>query len=1189
MNYAERETRVGRTVTWSGVEWRGEGLVVRAEEAEVSAPWRLIRRGRADARVRGWSVEVVEAAGGERAEGGAFGWPELWDVLAEAGTLMEKRVGDVVLTDGVVRVAGEEIAVSELAIKGGAAAGEVSWRGEAVRFEASLATGRVMVAHAESGAVIEARLGAEDVDGRVRWAENEGVVSASGFAAGEWVPAEFALTGADWRVPVARLGLGAEEFYEDMRGNFEVRRAGEGVSVAVNAGAAAREGDLPPLKLVVGGEASLRRVRVERLELDAPSASARLSAPVEWSAEGGWDAPEAAEFLVAADLAALSAGKVAGRVAGVARWSGGGVRWAASLADGAWGEDVRELAGTFEGESDLAGTVVETAEFLVGDEAKVIFSARIAHAGGGRVEAAELKGEVEGAWLATWLPEGLRVGRVEVEATAEGALTDLQVAGTAKVTGLAYSEWRADAVEATVAGRMSEGWTGEVTVARGVARLELAGEYSAEVARIARVRWVRSDGAELVSSEEGEASRERVKLALGGKGETRVAVDWARAGDVVAEVKAWESEWLEDWRQGAAWPAVTVRKLALEGRLDADRFVVGEGALQVVWRRAGEPELWTWFAGAMDARGLNVTQLEAGQDAETLVSGAGRAPWRVRVANELKFEPAEAGEWSLRLDSRPEATVWEAVAKAAGVTLERPALALALEGAALKPSGRVEFEAGRIGLSGEGLPEGGLDLRALRLEATVNAGEILVPVLRAEVDGHRVEAEGRVAMEEDDWAELRARPVAWLLDNAEARLRVPEAEVSALARYLPRLLAPTGTVEAELSLSPGSRVDGRVVLRKGGTRPLGDFGVLHDIDLDLVLAGMEMRVERASARAGGREVSITGGARRVPGKLPVLDLALRAERFPLVRKPGLILRGDMNLTVKTNETTERTRVGGAVVLRDSLVLADIRPLLAAGGGGPASAARARPPYFSVDTPPLGDWELGVTVRWDRFVRVRTPVFEGRGSAAFALEGTLREPRVSGEFTVDPGRILFPFASFAVQEGAVRISRSDPYTARLDFRASGRRLGYDLRLEIDGTAEAPQLRLFSTPALDAETLLLMITAGVAPTEGQTAGAGQRLAAVGAYVGRDLLRTFGVAGADEERLTIRAGDQVSRAGRETYGFDFRLTDKWSVVGDYDEFDAYNMGVRRRFWAKEPKAAAEEAGEAEAGGGDEKGGTR
>jgi translocation and assembly module TamB len=67
----------------------------------------------------------------------------------------------------------------------------------------------------------------------------------------------------------------------------------------------------------------------------------------------------------------------------------------------------------------------------------------------------------------------------------------------------------------------------------------------------------------------------------------------------------------------------------------------------------------------------------------------------------------------------------------------------------------------------------------------------------------------------------------------------------------------------------------------------------------------------------------------------------------------------------------------------------------------------------------------------------------------------------------------------------------------------------------------------------------------------------------------LRTFGIAGADEERLTIRAGDQVSRAGRETYGFEYRLTDRWSLAGEYDEFDAYNMGVRRRFQAKVPEA--------------------
>lgn len=641
-----------------------------------------------------------------------------------------------------------------------------------------------------------------------------------------------------------------------------------------------------------------------------------------------------------------------------------------------------------------------------------------------------------------------------------------------------------------------------------------------------------------------------------------------------ALVREWESAWLEDWREGEAWPDVAVRALALEGGLTADGFVAGEGAVELAWRRADGAVLWASFAAAADEAGVELTQWETGQGREVLATGSGLAPWRWRPGARPEWVAVENGAWSLRLDSRPEATVWDGLARALGIALEAPALALSLEGPARAPNGRVDFTAARVGFAGEGLPEGGLELRALRAEAVVAAGEVAVRGLEAEVDGQRVEATGRLVLAEGDVERLRERPFVWLRDHAEGTLRLPEAEVAALARYLPTLLAPAGKVEAELRLSPGARLDGRVVLRDGATRPLGDFGVLHDIDVELALEGMGIRVAQATARAGGQVVEVSGGARREPGKLPALNLSLKAERFPLVRKPGLIVRGDLDLAVKT-EADGATRLGGRVTLRDSLVLADIRPLLSAsGGGGPAGAARARPPYFSVDTPPLGDWRLAVTVRGDRFVRIRTPVFEGRGSTALALEGTLREPRVSGEFTVDPGRILFPFASFAVQEGAVRISRNDPYTARLDFRATGRRLGYDLRLELDGTAEAPQLRLFSTPALDAESLLLMVTAGIAPSQDQTARGAQRLAAVGAYVGRDLLRTLGFATSDEDRLTIRAGEQVSRAGRETYGFEFRLDDRWSLMGDYDEFDAYNMGVRLRFRAAEPDVETEAA---------------
>jgi translocation and assembly module TamB len=82
-----------------------------------------------------------------------------------------------------------------------------------------------------------------------------------------------------------------------------------------------------------------------------------------------------------------------------------------------------------------------------------------------------------------------------------------------------------------------------------------------------------------------------------------------------------------------------------------------------------------------------------------------------------------------------------------------------------------------------------------------------------------------------------------------------------------------------------------------------------------------------------------------------------------------------------------------------------------------------------------------------------------------------------------------------------------------------------------------------------------------------------------VGRDLLRSLGVGGTDEERLTLSSGEKVSRAGRETYGFEFKLNDWWALTGEYDEFDAYNVGVKRRFGpgVREDAAKAEETSNA------------
>ena len=77
-------------------------------------------------------------------------------------------------------------------------------------------------------------------------------------------------------------------------------------------------------------------------------------------------------------------------------------------------------------------------------------------------------------------------------------------------------------------------------------------------------------------------------------------------------------------------------------------------------------------------------------------------------------------------------------------------------------------------------------------------------------------------------------------------------------------------------------------------------------------------------------------------------------------------------------------------------------------------------------------------------------------------------------------------------------------------------------------------------------------------------GPRLAMIGAYLGRGLFQDLGFGG--EDRLEISAGERISRDGRETYEFEYKLGGRWSLLGEYDRFDSYNAGLKWRAYTEE-----------------------
>jgi translocation and assembly module TamB len=85
--------------------------------------------------------------------------------------------------------------------------------------------------------------------------------------------------------------------------------------------------------------------------------------------------------------------------------------------------------------------------------------------------------------------------------------------------------------------------------------------------------------------------------------------------------------------------------------------------------------------------------------------------------------------------------------------------------------------------------------------------------------------------------------------------------------------------------------------------------------------------------------------------------------------------------------------------------------------------------------------------------------------------------------------------------------------------------------------------------------------------------QRAARLGTFVGQSLLASFGDS-ENAARLSVSSGEKVSRQGRETYDIEYRLNDRWSLTGEYDEFDDYNAGVKWRVYSKGGRET-EEAG--------------
>ena len=1166
----------------SQAQYTRPNLVITASEVQADTPlfWlvRRLRGGEPLITVSHWSLRHTPSASVPGEKRTLNGMADLQRLLIRLVPILHRWLPSVHLDDGELRGITPEMTLahgvwheSTLQVDGVGIAG---WTLDVVIAAKPDHTFAVTARSAAKDAQVDLAWSASAVTGKGAWWDQPVQLDAH-YGDDGWLPAAASFVAENWDVAASRLKLGAP--YKRVHGQARLDWSKEAYDVSLNAKAEpATNAKAPTFEAQASAHGNFHDVTLTALHINAPFATAKLSAPVTFSIAHPLTA-SAAELSVKVDLAKLpwieARGTAEGRVTVSPDATGSRQTFELDFA-GVSSKNYTLEKGRVRGTMQWPKLTVDTFDAQLDKNSSISAHGSVDWQTR-KLSDVTLQAKLVGpAFLAHWLPQGAGWATAEISASAQGPLDAPLHNGTLKISQATLKPLQPAAIDAV--------WNGvgrkvEIQSARAVAgdsTLELAGTLEDTGLRLTKLVFSPRDQpalqliapARVTWSPVWEINRLTLATVSSGRvppesnGSIGIAGKGGAEGFIDLNATAFDSAWLQDWF-AVTGPHWLVHTLEAHGRdvhgvLVFDTTMTGQIAMDP---RPAEFRL----NATGDATGIQLKELTVVESKRELTRASGKLPvtWKLRPDIQLSLDENAPLELSAVTES--DSPLWSALSAYTGLKLTNPEAKIELKGSLRAPVGDVQLQAARFGLSGKQFKFPLPEFENLTLAMQLNRESVTLTKLSTQLDGQALQASGKLPMDDTRWNQLLHHPTAFDWNAATAHVEIPDADLAVLSRHLPNLIAPKGRLRARVDLAAGGKFSGELHLTDATARPLPPFSTLQEINADLTLSDRTLTVEKLTAKLGNEPVVVDGSVTLVPGETPRLALGLKGANLPLVRNTSLLIRNDVDLHAIT-DAKGITRVSGTITLRDCLVLANLSALLPTGQRG----VTRQPPYFSVDVEPFRTWPLAVEVRGQQAIHIRTTVFNGTASARFQLGGTLGEPRAVGELTVNDGQVLFPFATFTVQSGTLRLRESDPFHAAVNVIANSQRHDYQLRLEATGQLPTPNLVLSSTPALDAEDVLLMVMTGQPPANDATttSSAGQRLAVLGAYLGKGIFDDLGYGG--ENRLEISTGEQVSLQGRETYDFEYKLSKRWSLTGEYDRFDSYNAGLKWRVYTKESK---------------------
>lgn len=498
---------------------------------------------------------------------------------------------------------------------------------------------------------------------------------------------------------------------------------------------------------------------------------------------------------------------------------------------------------------------------------------------------------------------------------------------------------------------------------------------------------------------------------------------------------------------------------------------------------------------------------------------------------------------------------------------------LKLSGTMAKPQGMFNAEIDEMMLPF--LPEPlTYQLFSVRCDISLAQDQLVIKTLRLESNDFALTGAGRwtgFAALSDIFSGFNRHALPGDLD---VRFTVKSADIGWLAAKQKEIRRLKGQVEATLTAqgpAANPAISGTVTLNSGELRLRTMVPAVESLSVQLVLDGHMVQVKKFTGQMGGAPFAISGTLIRDQSDF-LVDATLKGQNVLFFRDEAMKVRGDTLLTMKGS--LAKMRLAGDIWLTDSRYSRNVDFLGLFRES--AKPKKVMDSIFSLSDPPWRDMKFEVRLHSRQPFVLQNNLAKGSFRPELLLVGTGELPVLSGEVYMDTTKISVPAGNLIINGGIIRFSEQQPDLPSFNLTAQSKLAGYDISIQLQGTADEPIITLSSIPPLSEEDLLLLVLTGTPPKNGsskrQTSTAGMNMAV---YLGKGLLARWfsGDSMASDEsildRFELNIGRQITKGGENTIEAEFRLADGVLYPNDHlvltSEKDVYgniNAGIKTIF---------------------------